>query len=148
MSKPSDEKETPEWLFKILDKRFFFNLDPCATDENAKCSTYFTKEDDGLSQSWDGPVFMNPPYSRLYAWCEKAYEESLRGELVVGLLPGDHSTRWYQDWVEGKAFVWRIPTRISFANDGASAKFASVIAIWCGFPGREKLQALKKGEKR
>ena len=50
---------TPEWatpraFFDALDAEFHFNLDPCATPENAKCGRFFTKEDDGLSRSWGG----------------------------------------------------------------------------------------------
>lgn len=44
--------ETPKELFDKLDREFHFTLDPCATDKTAKCSTYFTKEQDGLKQSW------------------------------------------------------------------------------------------------
>ena len=51
--------KTPEWatpqdFFDKLDEEFHFDLDVCATDENAKCSRYFTKEQDGLSQQWGG----------------------------------------------------------------------------------------------
>ena len=49
--------KTPEWatpqdLFDRLDKEHHFNLDPASTDENAKCINHFTKQDDGLAQSW------------------------------------------------------------------------------------------------
>ena len=51
-----------------------FNLDPCAQTETAKCSRFFTKEDDMFSQDWGidmdqsaggyypSKVFMNPEY--------------------------------------------------------------------------------------
>ena len=50
---------TPEWatplkFFEELDNIYHFNLDPCATDENHKCTKYFTKEDNGLIQNWGG----------------------------------------------------------------------------------------------
>lgn len=50
---------TPEWatpqdFFDKLDEEFHFDLDVCATPENAKCEKYFTKDDDGLSQQWGG----------------------------------------------------------------------------------------------
>lgn len=53
-SHKSDEWGTPQDLFNELDQEFHFTLDPCATDENHKCETYFTKEDDGLEKSWGG----------------------------------------------------------------------------------------------
>ena len=54
MSSNTPEWGTPKEFFKELDNEFHFTLDPCATDENHKCSTYFTKEQDGLKQSWGG----------------------------------------------------------------------------------------------
>jgi len=61
----TDEWETPWELFNELDNEFTFDLDPCASIENAKCCTFFDKELDGLSRSWGGhTVFMNPPYGR------------------------------------------------------------------------------------
>lgn len=134
----NDERETPQWLFELLDERFRFDLDPCATRSNAKCERYFTKKDDGLSMGWHKfgrRVFMNPPYSRgqLEKWCRKAYEESLIACLVVGLLPADHTTRWWQCYVKGKTWKWRIPSRINFGA-GAGAKFSSVVVVWHGLP--------------
>ncbi|MEM0688369.1 DNA N-6-adenine-methyltransferase [Staphylococcus haemolyticus] len=61
-SSKSNEWTTPQYLFDELNEEFNFTLDPCATDENAKCSKYFTIEDDGLSKDWSNDVvFMNPP---------------------------------------------------------------------------------------
>ena len=75
------EWATPQAFFDELNKEFDFTLDPCATPQNAKCARYFTKEMDGLSQSWSGEkVFCNPPYGRdISKWCAKAYAETLSG---------------------------------------------------------------------
>lgn len=53
-SSKSDEWETPKELYKKLDEEFKFNLDPCASKNNAKCTKFFTKENNGLEQSWGG----------------------------------------------------------------------------------------------
>lgn len=50
----TDEWATPDYVFDELNKTFHFTIDVCATKENAKCSKFFTKEDDGLKQSWGG----------------------------------------------------------------------------------------------
>ena len=42
------------------------DLDPASCElanQTVKATRYFTKEDDGLSQSWHGNVWLNPPYS-------------------------------------------------------------------------------------
>lgn len=57
--------ETPQDLFNMLDDEFHFDIDVCATSENAKCSKFFPPPlDDGLSQDWQGVCWMNPPYGK------------------------------------------------------------------------------------
>jgi hypothetical protein len=53
-SSTTDEWATPQDFFKELDREFHFTLDPCANEDNHKCKTYFTKEQDGLLQDWGG----------------------------------------------------------------------------------------------
>lgn len=53
----SDEYPTPIALFDELNAEFHFNLDPCSTDENAKCEKHYTKADNGLSKSWGGAEY-------------------------------------------------------------------------------------------
>lgn len=50
----SDEWETPQELFDELNAEFAFNLDPCSSDNNAKCANHYTIADDGLSKNWGG----------------------------------------------------------------------------------------------
>lgn len=54
-SSSRDDWETPREFFEELNKEFNFALDPCATPETAKCSRYFTPEDDGLNRPWVTP---------------------------------------------------------------------------------------------
>lgn len=53
-SSATDQWATPQDFFDALDAEFHFTLDPCADETNHKCETYFTKEQDGLKQSWGG----------------------------------------------------------------------------------------------
>lgn len=94
---------TPRALFDVLDEEFGFTLDVCADPELAKCSRYFTEEDDGLAQSWAGEVcWMNPPFGMkaLYAWVGKASEERANGSTTVALVPVRSEQPWWQ------TFVW------------------------------------------
>lgn len=54
MSSKTPEWATPQSFFDMLNEEFHFTLDPCSTDENAKCEKHYTKEDDGLSKNWGG----------------------------------------------------------------------------------------------
>ncbi len=56
--------ETPQDFFDKLNEEFHFELDVCATSENAKCKKYYSPEEDGLKQEWKGICWMNPPYGR------------------------------------------------------------------------------------
>ena len=99
-SSATNEWPTPQNFFDILDKEFNFTLDPCCTPESAKCKTYFTEKDDGLSRSWKGhTVFMNPPYGNaIKNWVRKAYEESLGANTtVVALIPARTDTKYWHD---------------------------------------------------
>lgn len=51
-SSRSEEWPTPQSFFRLLHEKFGFTLDPCATRDNAKCSTFFTKQQNGLMRSW------------------------------------------------------------------------------------------------
>ena len=53
-SSNTNEWATPIDLFRDLDAEFHFNLDPCSTDDNAKCEKHYTIDNDGLTQNWGG----------------------------------------------------------------------------------------------
>jgi phage N-6-adenine-methyltransferase len=117
----SDSWATPKELYRDLDSEFHFNDDPCPLDDNPLI--------DGLAREWGTSTFMNPPYSDPEPWCKKAYQESLKGKTVVGLLRGDTSTKWFHEWVYKKADLRFVRGRIKF-NGKNPAPFASMIAIW------------------
>ena len=53
-SRKSDEWETPQDLFDKLNETYHFDLDVCATEQNAKCDRFFDATQDGLKKSWGG----------------------------------------------------------------------------------------------
>jgi site-specific DNA-methyltransferase (adenine-specific) len=137
-SSASNEWETPDVLYRTLDDHYGFNLDPCATIGNAKCSKYFTKEDNGLEQDWGGhTVFMNPPYGKKEQskWIIKAYNESLKdGTTVVCLIPARTDTKvWHEYCMKAKNIVF-FKGRIKFVQPGQAkrtpAPFPSCLVIF------------------
>lgn len=134
-SSVTDEWYTPIDFYNELNKEFNFNLDPCATDINHKCAKYFTKEDNGLLQSWGGyNVFCNPPYGRVInAWVEKAYNESKKDNtLIVMLLPARTDTKWFHNFIYHKAEIRFIKGRLKFGGCKNSAPFPSMLVIYKG----------------
>lgn len=126
------EWSTPDDLFAELDAVFHFDLDACATAENAKCARYFTKEDDTLRQRWRGTVWMNPPYGReIGHFMRKAFEESRQGATVVCLVPARTDTAWWHRYAR-KGQVIFLRGRLRFGNASASAPFPSAIVIFWG----------------
>ena len=122
----SDSWATPANLLAELDAEFHFSRlpdgaldDPCPIGGSG-----------GLERDWPAVTFLNPPYSKPAPWVRKAYQESLKGRTVIGLLRSDTSTGWYWDWVKGKAEVREIRGRLHFNGTKRAAPFASIIAIW------------------
>lgn len=100
-----DDRGTHPENFDPWMERFVFTVDVAAAPHNTKCERFFTREDDGLSQSWGGErVWCNPPYSDIRAWVQKAWDEWVRGEpaeLIVMLLPANRvEQKWWQELVE------------------------------------------------
>ena len=124
--------ETPADLFEELNAEFGFDVDVCATAENAKCKTYFTPETDGLIQSWRGVCFMNPPYGRAIGkWVAKAYEEAQRGATVVCLLPARTDTRWFHEYcVKGEIRFLRGRVKFLRGGEAGPAPFPSMIVVF------------------
>jgi len=63
LSTTKDEWLTPEHIIRALGP---FDLDPSAPVVRPwpTATKHYSIEDDGLSQPWDGCVWLNPPYSR------------------------------------------------------------------------------------
>ena len=133
MSKPTDERSTPQWLFDALNKEFHFTLDVCASAENHKCESYYTIVTNGLSLPWAPKVcWMNPPYSELTSWLYKLEAEVKLGATVVGLLPVDTSTKWFHRYVWPETphrQVRFLNKRLKFEHEN-SAKFANMVVVW------------------
>ena len=115
-SSKTDLWGTPQDLFDKLDAEFHFNLDVCALPENAKCERYYTPEQDGLVKEWTGTCWCNPPYGRqIGKWVKKASE---CGTTVVMLIPARTDTKWFHDYIYGKAEVRFLRGRLHFVSAG------------------------------
>lgn len=125
-----DDWETPQDFFRALDAEFHFTLDAAASAENAKCARYYTPQDDGLSKNWGGCCWCNPPYGRdVGRWVRKGLESAESGATVVMLLPARTDTRWFHEWIYGRAEVRFVRGRLHFSG-GDSAPFPSMVVIF------------------
>lgn len=117
-SSATDMWETPEEFFKALDAEFHFDVDVCAVKENAKCKKFFSPEQDGLSQEWRGVCWCNPPYGRkIGEWVRRAYLAAKTGNAtVVALLPARTDTKWFHEYIYGKAEIRFVKGRLKFGG--------------------------------
>lgn len=130
-SSKTDLWETPKDLFDKLNNEFHFTLDVCATPENAKCDSFYTKEQDGLSQPWEGVVWCNPPYGKqIGSWVRRGFFASISGNTVVMLLPARTDTRWFHEYIYGKAEIRFIRGRLKFGESKNSAPFPSMVVVF------------------
>ena len=131
-SASTDEWATPQELFDALDAEFHFTLDPCSTDQNAKCAKHYTKAQNGLAQDWTGEtVWCNPPYGRdVGKWIRKCYEHFMGGGTAVLLLPARTDTKVFHEYIYGKAEIRFIRGRVKFGNSKYNAPFPSMIVIY------------------
>ena len=130
-SSNTDMWATPQDFFDQVNREFQFTVDVCALPENAKVSTFFTPEKDGLKQEWRGRCWMNPPYGRVISqWVKKAHDSAKQGAVVVALLPARTDTRWFHEYIYGKAEVRFLRGRLKFGGASNCAPFPSMLAIW------------------
>lgn len=122
---------TPQNLFNRLNEEFQFNTDVCAIQDNAKCEHFFSPEINGLDQEWKGSCFMNPPYGKvIYDWLEKAYMESLKGSIVVCVIPARTDTRYFHEFCMRASEIRLVKGRLKFGDSNNSAPFPSAIIIF------------------
>ena len=137
-SKASDEWETPQWLFDLLFKEFRFGMDAAASEGNNKAYYYIDKEEDALKRDWivpeisgkPTPIFLNPPYSKIAAFMKKAYEESLKGAVVVCLIPCRTDTRYWHSYVMKAQEIRFVKGRLKFNDSSCGAPFPSCVVIF------------------
>lgn len=124
MSSKRTDWQTPEALYKSLDSMFRFNFDPCPPDPDFN----------GLNIDWEERNFVNPPYgTQIKHWVKKAYEESLKGKLVVMLIPSRTDTRYWHDFVMKAHEIWFVKGRLKFDDCGKPAPFPSAIIVFAGY---------------
>lgn len=144
-SKASDEWSTPQNLFDALHTEFRFTVDAAATPYNTKCPQWIgpggvfpNALDPGLHWGTAGSVWLNPPYSRVRQFIDKAAAEAKLGTTTVCLVPSRTDTRWWHEHVwnaerhqpKRGVEVRFIKGRLKFGDGTNSAPFPSVVIIF------------------
>jgi site-specific DNA-methyltransferase (adenine-specific) len=130
--KKSDDWFTPKWLYDSLKEEFNIDFDPCP---------YRDSEKRGLIDHWGKRVFVNPPYSQLDAWFEKAMNELELGnsELIIFLVFARTGTKWFHKYIwdaQQHTFKSKVSQirflrgRLKFGDANGSAPDDSMLVIF------------------
>lgn len=129
----TDEHFTPAWLFDEL--AIPFDLDVCAPSGGAPwvpAARHYSLADDGLSQAWEGRVWMNPPFSAPVRWVERF----LGHRHGIALLPFTKA-HWFED-------VWRSDAAIAFPGVRLSTAFRIYMPCCLAAFGEECTKAIAR----
>lgn len=111
-SKKSDNWATPKVIYdRHMNEGYF---DPCPLNSNF----------DGLKIDWEDKNFVNPPYSKIKDFCNKAIEEHKKGKKVTLLIPARTDTKYFRKLVDYGCEILFITGRLHF-NNSNSAPFPS-----------------------
>ncbi len=135
-SSKSPEWYTPSSIIERVVETFGgeIDCDPCAEsgggEWNVPARVHYTEDDASLGRTWDGDVYMNPPYGRAIGqWVEKAFDEYADGrcENLVMLLPARVDTKWWRRAAFTAEGIAIIRGRLTFSDFDSPAPFPSAV---------------------
>jgi len=132
----SDTWGTPPAVLEPIYEHFGeIGLDPCAAGlepEPVKAELYYGPRHarrDGLIYPWDSHelVYVNPPFSYVAPWVEKAAKE---GDEVILLVPCRTGSVWWQTWVAPADVILFWNGRLTFVGAKHTAPFHCALIYW------------------
>lgn len=140
------ENTKVEWLTPpdLVKKLGEFDLDPCTpiNPPFVHAKTNFTVIDDGLTKSWFGRIYMNPPYGKgMEIWIEKLKNH---GNGIVLIFARTETKCFFNHiWYDADAILF-VKGRIKFYNiDGEQKGSPGAPSVFIAY-GKENALALKK----
>lgn len=113
--------QTPKEIYNLLDSEFKFNFDPCPINPKF----------DGLKIAWKSSNYVNPPYTEIPLWLEKALAERELGKNSVFLIPYRPHTKYFKELIQPNAKEIRFfRKRIRFNGYDNRAPFAVVAIVF------------------
>lgn len=110
-----DDWRTPPELFQWCSDRWGpFDVDLCASPDNALLPEYYTASNSALDHipDWPKNIFANPPYGDLKLWVS-AFRRC--GSSVTAVLPANTSSAWFEDVWYADQIIFLIG-RVSFLD--------------------------------
>ena len=127
----TDDWYTPPSLFEDMDIEF--DIDVAAPPGGVPwipAKRYFTENDDGLAQPWEGFVWCNPPYSAPTKWLDKI---RLHGNGII-LVRADLSSGGYYRALSDADYLHVPQGRLQFVNGhGGATSSVTFTTVLLGF---------------
>lgn len=126
---------TPKWM---IDSLGVFDMDCCGLKAHATASRVIQLPEDGLTATWEGRVWCNPPYSKPEPWVKRMHTHG-RG---ISLTLASTGTQWFQKYCFGARGILFLDKRPKFVRlDGSAFSIMRDCALTAY--GEGDLEALK-----
>ena len=119
----NDDWITPKYIFDALGE--VFDLDVSAPSEGPRhvpCKGWLSEKQDGLQETWEGFVWMNPPFGhqkQKRLWLSRFFDH---GDGIA-LVPDRTSAPWFQEFAPLALAVCWVSPKIKFElPDGTVGK--------------------------
>ena len=116
----SDEWYTPRYIFEAIGLEFDLDVAaPRLGPRHVPCMEWFCDTQDGLAQTWEGLVWMNPPFghqSTKRKWLKKFFEHG----NGIALLPDRTSAPWWQEFAPLADVVLFVAPKVKFERPNGS----------------------------
>lgn len=137
----NDEWYTPLNIISMVrDVLGTIDLDPASCAEAntiVKATTFYSKEEDGLSKAWKGAVYMNPPFSSklIKAFVLKLMTSYKNGDVPEAIVVTHNCTDsgWFHTLASEAAAICLVKGRIKFWRPGIEKHAPSRGQVICYF---------------
>lgn len=147
VQKPGRSKQdyqTPPEFLTAVKKRLKidqFDIDLAASESNKVATMFYDETMNSLADynRWkvgSGWAWLNPPYSNIRQWVEKASREKANVAMLVPASPGSN---WWVECVEPHAYISFLVGRLTFVGEGSPYPKDSALLLFSpwGFVGHE-----------
>lgn len=115
----------PKWIELARKTMGSIDLDPASNEEAnkiVKAESFYTKDQDGLSQNWFGNVWLNPPFSAglISKFADKVIDQYPNYEQAIIITDNCTETNWWQSLAKNACCILFVKTRIRFLNPNGS----------------------------
>lgn len=149
---PEIERYSPSWLVDGARQVMGgIDIDPAScsfANRTVKATKFFSQQNNGLKQRWQGRVFLNPPFGHEWKqWAEKLIEEIDAGRTKQAFLvaPGKVlwvvGATWFRPLLKGSLFL--PDERIEYLNPDSNTWQDVCLGSFCIYYGQQQRRFAK-----